>query len=93
MLRRGEIISKQNLWPCNEFTYIYEYIIKLHINKINIQAKTARVESSLSPPTRIPSRKNSSGTSMSEDLRNLESKLERYISKVISFLWLVFKEI
>ena len=84
MLRRGEIISKQNLWPCNEFTYI---------NKINIQAKTARVESSLSPPTRIPSRKNSSGTSMSEDLRNLESKLERYISKVISFLWLVFKEI
>jgi len=39
---------------------------------------------SLSAPTRIPSRKNSSGTSMSEDLRNLESKLERYISKTES---------
>ena len=36
----------------------------------------------VSPPSRIPSRKNSPSVSITEDLRKLENRLERYISKV-----------
>jgi len=35
----------------------------------------------LSPPTKIPSRKNSQPLTMSDDLKRLENRLERYISK------------
>ena len=36
----------------------------------------------VSPPSKIPSRKNSPSISLTEDLRKLENRLERYISKV-----------
>ena len=36
----------------------------------------------VSPPSRIPSRKNSPSISLTEDLRKLENRLERYLSKV-----------